>query len=145
MINQRFSTNSCSKFSEPDPALSSPKLLTSPLRSAVRPMSLSILSLRAESSAAKRTSPEPNSSSISSSVRPLVSGTKKNTQATPIDVITPKNMNAPNWDTLMNGEVEMATAKLFNQLELPPSATPFARSPRGKTSEIMIHATGPHE
>ena len=62
----------------------------------------------------------------------------------------------------MKGEVERATANymsvsfvskgilfsqvltLFNQLEDPPIDTPLARRPRGKTSEMMIHATGPH-
>lgn len=33
---------------------------------------------------------------------------------------------------------------LLSQLEEPPRETPLARSPRGKTSEMMIHATGPH-
>jgi hypothetical protein len=33
---------------------------------------------------------------------------------------------------------------LLSQLEEPPSETPFARRPRGNTSEMMIQATGPH-
>lgn len=63
----------------------------------------------------------------------------------------------------MKSEVDMATANwvvcqyassfaanqsglvltLLSQLEEPPSETPFARKPRGKTSEMMIQATGP--
>jgi hypothetical protein len=62
----------------------------------------------------------------------------------------------------MKSEVDMATANwylcqrafgiavilsfvltLLSQLEEPPSETPFARRPRGKTSEMMIQATGP--
>lgn len=63
-----------SRFSGTESNLPSPELL-SPERRAVSPTSLSILSLRAASSAAKRASPEPNSSSISSRVLPFVSGT----------------------------------------------------------------------
>ena len=74
-----------------------------------------------------------------------------------------KLTNAPNWDVSMKSEVDMATANwvvcqyafsfatnqsgldltLLSQLEEPPSETPFARKPRGKTSEMMIQATGP--
>lgn len=43
----------------------------------------------------------------------------------------------------MKGEVEMPTAKLFNQLALPPRETPLARMLSGKTSETTIHETGP--
>lgn len=63
---------------------------SSPLSNAVRPMSLSMVSLRVTSAWDRPAVPK--ISSISSSVLPLVSGTQKNTQIEPTVVTAPKNI-----------------------------------------------------
>jgi hypothetical protein len=102
-----------------------------------------------------------NTSSISSSVLPAVSGMHKNVKKKASRQKTAKKVYAPAPVFWIRGGVmrpynrlasqcntrrkkQRTMRKLLNQLEQVESATPFALRELGKISDGMAHGTGPH-
>jgi len=85
-----------------------------------------------------------NSASISSSDFPFVSGTKKNTKATPTRQTPANSQKAPNLSSASSrSSNSLVVRKAVNQLDavaMPPARL-LART--GSTSAVMTHGSGP--
>jgi hypothetical protein len=55
----------------------------------------------------------------------------------------PRTIHSSVLFSFANRVLEILSLTLLSQFEEPPMETPLARRPSGKTSEMMIHATGP--